>query len=90
MVKPYYGAVPDDALPGPTPNVDDDPKVFEVEAIRGRRLMGKKGKKKVEYFVKWKGYPESDNLWQPAESMVGSADLIAAFESGTRRRKVMK
>ena len=90
LVKPYYGAVPDDALPGPTPNVDDDPEVFEVEAIRGRRLMGKKGKKKVEYFVKWKGYPESDNLWQPAESMVGSADLIAAFESGTRRRKVMK
>ena len=90
LVKPYYGAVPDDALLGPTPNVDDDPEVFEVEAIRGRRLMGKKGKKKVEYFVKWKGYPESDNLWQPAESMVGSADLIAAFESGTRRRKVMK
>ena len=90
LIKPYYGDVPDDALPGPTPNPDDDPEVFEVEAIRGRRLIGKKGKKKVEYFVKWKGYPESDNLWQPAESMGESADLIAAFESGTRRRKVMK
>ena len=52
-------------------------------------LIGKKKKKQVEYLVKWKGYPESDNLWQPASTMV-SDDLVAAFEAGKRRRKVMK
>ena len=39
LVKPYYGDVPDDALPGPTPNLDDDPEVFEVGAIRGTSKM---------------------------------------------------
>ena len=90
LIKPFYGDPPDDALPGPTPNPNDDPEVFEVEAIRGKRQIGKKGKKVTEYFVKWKGYPESDNLWQSADSMGDSDDLIAAFESGTRRRRVMK
>ena len=89
LVKPYYGNPPDEDLPGPAPNPDDNLEVFEVEAIRGRMLIRKKKKKQVEYLVKWKGYPESDNLWQPASTMV-SDDLVAAFEAGKRRRKVMK
>ena len=80
LVKPFYGNPPDEVLPGLTPNPDNDPEVFEIEAIRGRRLIGKKKKKKqVEYLVKWKGYPEADNVWQPAETMTHASDLIAVF-----------
>ena len=90
LVKPYYGNPPDEALPGPTPNPDGDPDVFEVEAIRGRRYVGKKKSRITEYLIKWKGYPECDNLWQRANTLGTAADLVAAYEAGTRRRRVLK
>ena len=92
LVKPFYGDLPNDEQPGPVPTADggNDPKVFEVEEIRGKRTTGRGKKRLVEYFVKWKGYPECDNLWQNAESMGTAADLVAAYESGTRRRRVMR
>ena len=77
-------------MPGPIPNPDDDPDVFEVEAIRGRRYKGKKRSKITEYLVKWKGYPETDTLWQRADTIGTAADLLAAYEAGTRRRKVLR
>ena len=92
LVKPFYGDLPNDEQPGPVPTAEggNDPEVFEVEEIRGKRTAGRGKKRSVEYFVKWKGYPECDNLWQNAESMGTAADLVAAYESGTRRRRVMR
>ena len=83
---------PDDEQPGPVPSAEGetDPEVFEVEEIRGKKTTGRGKNKVVEYFVKWKGYPECDNLWQNANSMGTAADLVAAYEVGTRRRRVMR
>eukprot|EP00933_Yihiella_yeosuensis_P084928 TRINITY_DN99670_c0_g1_i1.p1 TRINITY_DN99670_c0_g1~~TRINITY_DN99670_c0_g1_i1.p1 ORF type:complete len:182 (+),score=30.07 TRINITY_DN99670_c0_g1_i1:60-548(+) len=36
-----------------------------------------------EYLVQWEGLPESDNTWEPAESI--SADLIQNFKSRSGR-----
>jgi len=35
--------------------------LYEVEAIRSHKGSGKKRL----YQIKWKGYPESDNTWEP-------------------------
>ena len=88
LVKPFYGQPPDEEQPGPVPAADvDDPDVFEIEHIRDKRVTGRGKNRLVQYLVKWKGYPESDNLWQDAATMGDSADLVDAYESGTRRRR---
>jgi hypothetical protein len=40
-------------------------------------VMG--GKKQLQYLIKWKGYPESDNTWEPADH-VQAPQLIRQYE----------
>jgi hypothetical protein len=40
---------------------------YEVEAIRSHRRHGRH--QKLQYLIKWRGYPESDNTWEPAEQV---------------------
>src|SRR5713226_235758 len=32
----------------------------------------------LQYFVKWKGYPESDNTWEPAQN-IHAPDLLKRY-----------
>jgi hypothetical protein len=45
----------------PPPDVIKGEEQYEVEAIRARRQRNNK----LQYLIKWKGYPESDNTWKP-------------------------
>ncbi|KAI3743008.1 hypothetical protein L1987_60709 [Smallanthus sonchifolius] len=59
---------------------------FEIETLRKTRT--RKGVK--QYLIKWRGWPESANTWEPAESFTSCPDVIEAFESmssGKRKRK---
>lgn len=38
----------------------------------------------VEYFVKWIGYPDSENTWEPAENLQMFPLLIKAFEENQK------
>lgn len=50
---------------------------FEVESILDKR-RNRKGQ--LEYFVKWKNYPDTDSTWERASQLTCS-DLIEAFEA---------
>ncbi|XP_050044465.1 uncharacterized protein [Dermacentor andersoni] len=51
-------------------------KVYIVERILKKRVNTAG---KVEYLLKWKGYPDSENCWEPEENII-SKRLIQLFE----------
>ncbi|KAI1285749.1 Chromobox -like protein 3 [Halotydeus destructor] len=55
---------------------------FQVERIIKKRVRGGV----VEYFLKWKGYEESDNTWEPRDNL-NCEDLIEAFEKQEREKQ---
>ena len=74
--------------------MSDDELAPEVEGEEGEeeyvveRIVDKRTSKsgKVEYFLKWKGYGEEDNTWEPKEN-VSCKDMIDDFEKKLREKK---
>ncbi|KAK8712180.1 hypothetical protein V6N13_147427 [Hibiscus sabdariffa] len=60
---------------------------FEIEAIRRKRVR----KGQLQYLIKWRGWPETANTWEPLENLQSCSDVIDVFEeslhSGKHGRK---
>ena len=51
----------------PPPDVIGGEEQYEVEAIRDHRYQGRK--QQLQFLLKWKGYPEADNTWEPQKNV---------------------
>jgi hypothetical protein len=60
----------------PPPDLIDGEEEFEVERIISHRRHGRS--RTLQYLVKWKGYPESNNTWEPA-AQIHAPDLLQAY-----------
>jgi hypothetical protein len=50
---------------------------YEVEAIRDRKFV----KGKPQYFIKWKGWAEKDNTWEPLENLETVLNLVKEYDA---------
>jgi RNase H-like domain found in reverse transcriptase/Reverse transcriptase (RNA-dependent DNA polymerase)/Integrase zinc binding domain/Chromo (CHRromatin Organisation MOdifier) domain len=62
----------------PPPDLVQGGEEYEVESISAHRHYGRG--KQLQYLIKWKGYPEADNTWEPA-GQVFAPELIKRYHA---------
>jgi hypothetical protein len=76
-LRPYHK----DTIPGrvapprPAPVVEGDQPEWEVEYIKDSRLR----RGKLQYLIKWKGYPQEESTWEPVDNLQNAEDLVKDF-----------
>ncbi|QCE16937.1 chromobox protein 8 [Vigna unguiculata] len=72
--------------PNPNPNLNLEDGFYEIETIRRRRVR----KGELQYLIKWRGWPETANTWEPLENLQSVPDLLHAFEEDSFRKRKRK
>ena len=73
FVKPSFNIQPNDP-PAPADLVEEDEE-YEVEAILDSRKKGRY----IEYLVKWKGYSDAENSWEPRGNVRHAEEEVENF-----------
>jgi hypothetical protein len=63
----------------PTPEiVNDEEGHYEIKAILMARPT--RNRKSMQYLIKWKGYPASENSWLPEKELTNAKELLDQFK----------
>ena len=84
-LRPYVVRAGAPAQPGPIPGAAHD--VYEAEAVLNHKLIGPS--RRVHYLVHWRGYPSSEDTWEPAEHLRGCV-LLTDYEQTRSRREAAR
>ena len=66
----------------PSPDVieSDGTRLWEVESVLASRGRGAR----LQYLVRWKGYPLWEASWESYKALSGAPDAVAAFQAASR------
>ncbi|KAJ9532073.1 hypothetical protein QJQ45_003746 [Haematococcus lacustris] len=92
LVKPYCGnQTPNLAAPPPVQWLEGEP-VYEVEKLLAHRVVKLKGrnrgkgrpkskeaKKGLEFLVRWAGYSEGHDTWEPQKNLLNCEEAMQAY-----------
>jgi len=75
----------------PLPSTDSPPPpvitsntapLYEVERVLGKRCRGNR----IQYLVKWVGYEDHENSWEPEENLAEAQDAITKWEQTDQQK----
>ena len=66
------------------PDLVDNAKEYEVEKVLDSQLFGRR--QQLQYLVKWKGYPDSDNMWVDKDDVFADDKVWEFKESNPNAR----
>ncbi len=72
----FPARAPPDSRPPPEVILESGAQVFEVESVLAKRGAGAR----LQYLVKWLGYPQWESTWTNATQLRGAATAVADFE----------
>src|ERR1700747_1348934 len=73
-------------FPRPIPDIVDGQEEYEVERVLASRRQGRT--KQLQLLIKWKGYPEADNTWEPVEGVFAPQLVKEFYENNPTAIKV--
>ena len=68
----------------PPPDLVNNTKEYKVEKILDSWLFGRR--RRLQYLVKWKGYPDSDNMWVNKDDVFADNKVWTFKESNPEAR----
>ena len=68
--------IPNRITPAPLPIEIDGEEEYEVEDILDAKYFGKT----LKFLVKWKGYQDHDNTWEPETSLTNCSEILNKFK----------
>ncbi len=57
--------------------------LYEVERVLGKRCRGNR----IQYLVKWVGYEDHENSWEPEENLAEALDAIRKWEQTDQQKE---
>ena len=69
----------------PPPDLVDNAEEYEVKKILDSQLFGRRWR--LQYLVKWKGYPDSDNMWVDKDDIF-TDDKVRSFKESNPDARV--
>jgi len=80
LLEPYHSREGEE--PPPHPIIVEGEEEWLVEAIRADRT--RRGKK--QFLVKWEGYGEDENTWEPVGHLENASDALAEYRKRKEQR----
>ena len=80
LLEPYHGNTLEGRVEAPPPPISKitdkgDDRQYEIDGVLNSKYI----RRKLQYFVSWKGYGPEDNQWEPAAHLKEAPELVHAF-----------
>lgn len=82
LVKPYIGDASSSRVTPPPPVqwLDGEP-LYTVESLLDH-IVVRKGRGKIyKFLIKWEGYGEEHNTWEPESNLIGCGDMVREYKA---------
>jgi hypothetical protein len=87
LLTPYHETITHSTnYQRPPPDLVDSVEEYEVKKVLDSCRYGRG--RKLQYLIKWEGYPDSDNQWVNWDDAVGAEDAIWEFKKQNSEREV--